>query len=190
MGGRSWKPEEDELLRKVWGMRGSLKVHAKLFDRRDNNALHIRGKRLGLPPRMALATDRYSVVRQKVAEAFEAGFTGTVQELCVVTEQCEREVLRRVTESHGSKYRICDWVRKQAFSDWTAVYTLGTEPDAPKPATQTNREKRKRHNEKRRLKEGRMNPFAGLISQVTDGEKITMSPAKGAYGSRIFREAA
>lgn len=185
MGGRAWKKEEDDLLRKVWGERGSLKVHAKLFDRRDNNALHIRGKRLGLPPRMSLATDRYSVVRQKIAEAFESGFVGTVQELCDVTGQCEREVLRRVTEGHGTKYRICDWVRKKAFSDWTAVYELGTEPDEPRPATQTNKEKRKRHNEKRRISEGRVNPFAALISQVTTGEKISMTPRKGSYGSRV-----
>lgn len=191
MGGRNWTYAEDELLREVWGKKGSLKVHAKLFKDRTNNALNLRGRDLGLPPRMNLATERYSVVRERVAEAFESGFMGTVRDLAIELKECEREVLRRVREGHGTKYRICSWNRKKAFMEWTAMYELGTAPDEPKPATQTQQEKRKRYNAKRRAKAKPFNPFATAISQVTNGEKITMSPKKGAYGSRVhYMEAA
>lgn len=190
MGARKWTKEEEDLLREVWQQRGSLKVHAKRFVNRNSNALHSHGRSIGLPPRMALATDRYSLVREMVAHEFENGFIGTVQDLSVRIGQCEREVLRRVTEMHGAKCRICHWVRRKAFSDWTAVYALGTEPDAQRPATQTHREKCKRYNEKRRAKAGKINPFAGLVCQVTGGEVLKMAPKKGSYGIRVYREAA
>jgi hypothetical protein len=187
MGGRNWTPEEDDLLRKLWNERGSLKVHAKRFQDRNNNALHIRGKVLGLPNRMHLSSDRYSVVRERVAEAFEKGFVGTVKDLASELGECEREVLRRVREGHGEKYRISNWTRKKAFMEWVAVYSMGAEPDAPKPPTQTDREKKSRYNAKRRQKTRNFNPFATAILNVTGVENI--SP-KGQYKSRVYREAA
>ena len=188
MGARKWTKEEEDLLREVWFQRGSLKVHAKRFVGRNSNALHRHGRStLGLPLRMDLATDRYSIVREQVAEAFENGFIGTVQDLVVEIGQCEREVLRRVREGHGTKYHISDWVRSKAFSDWTAIYSLGAKPDAPKPATQTNQEKRKRHNNKRKVKSGKFNPFAGLISQPPTVEKNSSELGRrGAYTVRRY----
>jgi len=187
MGGRTWTPEEDELLRKLWNERGSLKVHARQFVDRNNNSLALRGRALGLTGRMHLASDRYSIVREKVEEAFKAGFIGTVNEMAAHIGELERETLRRVKEGHGTKYRIFAWKRPKDFTEWIAVYALGTEPDEPKPATQTQQQKRKRYNAKRRVRASKVNPFATAILNVTGVENI--SP-KGQYKSRVYREAA
>lgn len=186
MGARKWTKEEEDLLREVWFQRGSLKVHAKKLGNRSNNAINLHGRSIGLPVRDELSFDRYSLIREQVSEAFEKGFTGTVDALAVEIGSCRREVLRRVREGHGTKYRISDWLRSKTFSNWIAVYTLGTEPDIPRPKAQTNQEKKKRYNEKRKIKAGKVNPFAALVSHVTGSEVIKMAPSKGRYERRVY----
>ena len=184
MGGKFWTPEEDALLRKLWNTRGSLKVHARQFVDRNNNSLNLRGRALGLPGRMHLASDRYSIVRQKVEEVLEAGFVGTVNDIAAHIGELERETLRRVKEGHGTKYRISAWKRPVDFTEWIAVYSFGTEPDEPKPATQTQQQKRKRYNAKRRVRPSKVNPFATAISNVLGVDVIS---TKGQYKSRVYR---
>lgn len=187
---KAWTPEEDAMVREVWQMEGALKWHMEKFPGRTVNAVRFRGHReLGLPHRTNLRASKYSWVQEVVEAEFAKGFTGTVHEMADATTASHQRVRELIKRGHGTKYYICDWKRRTNGCDWTPVWAAGTEQDAQKPAAKRGREVSVKYRRNKKIREGKVDPFAILVSQVTNGEKITMSK-KGAYGVRVFKEAA
>lgn len=183
---KAWTEQEDEVLRQVWKMEGALKWHMDKFPGRTINGVRFRGmKELGLPKRTHLRASKYSWVQEVVEQAFSDGFIGTVQEIADKTTASHQRVREIVKRGHGTKYYISDWKRRTNGCDWTPVWSPGTQQDEPKPEARPTKEISVRYRANKKIKEGKANPFAGLISQVTTGEKISMKPSKGSYGSRV-----
>jgi hypothetical protein len=178
---RKWSPDEEALLRKLWPHRGSLKTHAKKFVGRSNISLIAKGKSLGLPARKIYGGDQHSAIRKNILKAFEEGFVGTIEELRIKVGASRRTVCTYVHEERRHRYFICDWVRTEAFRSWTPVYKHGPGEDVPKPEKQTIEEKNARTRENRRLKKGKINPFASLVSPPTPPQVSSER-----YTSRVF----
>jgi hypothetical protein len=117
----------------------------------------------------------------------KTGYCGTTYEIAEKTRASHQRTRTMLREGHGTKYHIAGWKKCGGSSNWVAVWRFGPGADVPKPLPKEGKENSHEYRERRKIRQGKVNPFATLVSQVTDGEKITPN---GKYQSRIFKEAA
>lgn len=188
---KAWTEAEDNLLREIWAQPGALKWSIDKFPGRTINAIRFRGHReLGLPHRAKLRATTYSWVQEVVDAEFAKGFVGTVDQMAEITPASHQRIRQTIANGHGTKYYIKDWKRRTNGCDFTPVWAAGTEPDMPKPAPKSGAEISRKFRLNKKRRQGKFDPFSVLVNQVTGAEEIKMAPKKGAYGVRVFREAA
>jgi len=162
-----WSPAEIRILKKIYRGDESIKgAVAKLLPQRGYVAAKAEAVRLGLTGPKKRGRIGYSLVAAACEKALEDGQRFTADALSTKTGWKLHAVHRALAKARGKKFRVAEWTRLAIHGDFCAVWEIGTEPDAPRPARKhysvSNREARVR----RSIRAGNVNPFQTLINQV------------------------
>lgn len=166
---RAWTDEEDELLKRVWGEKGSLKMlAAAYFPDRTGKALADRAPRIGLPTKRGnLGHGQVSFCAIQIKRAIEENGALTCYELekaAGVQLPRAQEIVRGWLEK--GECHIVDWRRRSSDGPWSAAYALGKGENVPKPARKSGALVKREYLARRYGKKRTPNPFAvaaGLV---------------------------
>ncbi|MFM0243801.1 hypothetical protein [Paraburkholderia sediminicola] len=166
---RAWTPQERALLKRIYASNESIKVGVR---RHLPDRTYITAK--GEAQRMGLTGTKtrrgragYSWVEIAIEAALQDGRRLSANQLQERTGACKGGILKLLAKHHGKKFRIGDWMRSFSVGRYTALWELGSEPDAPRPASKTSTECCRTWRERKKARAGQINPFAGLVQQVT-----------------------
>lgn len=185
-----WTEEESARLKELWFQPCSIKRHLpELGNRTYQQVIDHAKKVLKLPARPTPDRGLKEYVRSfLMAELGERPCSAW--ELMQATGFSRSAICRILKNSNpgpDGDIHIADWRRRSHGGTPVAVYAAGPGENAIQPAPHSLQYHMERQRERRRRKS---NPFAGLVSQATGIERISTAPKKGAYGIRVFREAA
>lgn len=171
----AWTNEEDRILTEIWSMGTSLKSQMHRLPNRSWKAAIDRARVIGLKARPAKQfVSKYSWVEDVVIAELAKGTPLSAHLIADRTPASYQRAIQILRRGHGSKYRIADWERRNVTGtgSWTAIWALGSEPDAPRPANKSREAQSRDYRQKKRIAAGRFNPFlaaAGLVTPPSSG---------------------
>jgi hypothetical protein len=162
-----WSDEERAILRRIYAGDKPIKfaVRAELCGRTYRAALS-EAIRLGIAgeksrrPRVGYgwvgaAIDRLLAKRTMTCEELAAGTGASLASI------------RKIFQTRPPhKYYVADWIRIGGARGWTPVWGAGDFPDAPRPPRKSARDACRDYRSRRRIRAGRVDPFASLALQV------------------------
>ncbi|MBB5462899.1 hypothetical protein [Paraburkholderia sp. Cpub6] len=162
-----WTEEERAVLREIWTSDMSIKVGMKRLPRRGYDAARSEAQRLGISGKRG-RTGRigYAFVKPAIIAALEKESPLRADQLAQITGATVRQIHKTLAAGRSTTFRVDDWSRKSTFGDPTACWALGAAPDAPRPARKPTHVSQKESAARMRVRAGRFNPFATLVSQV------------------------
>ncbi len=163
-----WSPEEDAILRDIWASNGSLKSHLHRLPGRTWRGALVRASAIGLKARNAKQrADCYSWVEEEIDRVLADGIARTVKDIASETVASAVRIQQVLRARHSAKYRIAAWVRTRPTGSWWPKWVIGTDADTPKPAVKNPNETARAWRARKRIREGRINPFALLTGDVS-----------------------
>lgn len=166
MGAPKWKPEEDEIVRQIHASNKTAKESVHLLPGRSHFSIMGRFQSLGLPPRGGRGRSHYRWVEQPIVRLLSEGAPLTVLEMAQATGASYHRIRCTLYEGRGMKWHIDSHTRVYCRGSQSPKWTLGPGPDAPEPPALSKAETNRRDRERRKLKNGTVNPFltaAGFI---------------------------
>jgi hypothetical protein len=163
----AWTAEEDAILREFWP-HSSVKSQLWKLPNRAWKSVINRALVLGLPPRKAAVfVPDYSWVDELAFKELSAGLPMNSIQLSSrigASDSWTRRILRCDKQNH---FRIVGWehITSTGTGAWTAIWSVGSEPDVPMPK-RSNAERVRAYRAKDRIKTGHINPFAAAIGLV------------------------
>lgn len=164
-----WTEEEDEILRRMWKSKGSLKSKVGILPGRTWRSLLERGRKLGLTRRGGKNhSTGYSRIRNDIEDAIRKFGPMTARELSEIVEADQKYIGMLMRAGVGEKYYVTEWTRpRQSGSGSHAPrFAIGKRPNAPKPAIKSDAQCKRDWVRRQQVKAGRFNPFATLAMQV------------------------
>ncbi|NPT59071.1 hypothetical protein [Paraburkholderia elongata] len=165
-----WTDEEDAVLRGVWTMGCSLKSQLHRLPNRTWKSALDRARVLGLPKRKASEyVSKYSWAEEVITRELERGYPMTARQIEARTPASYERATQILRAGHGTKYRISGWLRSNPLGSgcWTAIWAMGTEPDAPKPEKKPRSMQCREYRTRKNIASGKINPFAVAMNQVS-----------------------
>lgn len=172
MGAPKWKPEEDEIVRQIHASNMTAKEAVYLLPGRSHFSIMGRFQSLGLPRRGGRGRSHYRWVEEAIVKLLSAGAPLTVLEMAQATGASYHRIRIIMYEGRGTKWHIGGYTRVYCRGTQSPKWIIGPGPDAPKPPALTKAETNRRDRERRRLKNGTMNPFltaAGFVEPKETG---------------------
>lgn len=158
-----WSPEEDAILRGIWATNGSLKSHLHRLPGRTWRGALVRANTIGLKARNAKQrADCYSWVEEEIDRVLADGVARTVKDIAAETVASDVRINQVLRARHGAKYRIAAWVRTRPNGSWWPKWLIGTAADTAKPSAKNPNATARAWRARKRIREGRINPFAIL----------------------------
>lgn len=164
-----WTEQEDEILRKMWKSKGSLKSKLGMLPGRTWRALLERGRKLGLTRRGGKNHSTcYSRVRNDIEDALRKFGPMTARELSEIVKADQKYVGMLLRAGVGDKYHVTEWTRPRLSGSGSHAprFAIGKGSNAPKPAIKSAAQCKKDWVRRQQVKAGRFNPFASLAMQV------------------------
>ncbi|WP_338509142.1 hypothetical protein [Burkholderia gladioli] len=166
MSERTWTPEQEELLRRIWPTGENLKPYlAKLGDRCYTTVVSY-AHDIGLGDRPKTARGRQPYVWQMIEAELMKG-PATAPEIINRTGLSLYGVYQNIKLANPGpkgKLHIVEWRKRSSGGEPIPVYVRGPGKNAPKPAPFTAREKDLMIKARKRAKN---NPFATAAGLVT-----------------------
>lgn len=189
---KKWTDEENAIIREIWASSRPVKEGFHRLPNRGERAILYHAQALGISGNRCIEKHARSMVLTLVHRAMKEGASMSSPEIAKRYSCSVKHAGELLAASRERKeIHISEWIRNRVAGPYVAVYAWGNKPDAVRPASKTSKEYNRRRYLNKKLDSGKFNPFATAISQVTNGEKITMKPSKGSYGSRVhYMEAA
>lgn len=140
---KSWTKDEDDLLRKVWGTPGSIKAYARNFPDRTVRSVWSRALALNLGGK-GPRTEHPNPTRDAVLETLKKHPNLDSVDLAEMTGCSRRSVMTALNMLHGSHIYVSGWIRRSDNGYWARRYSIGIQPDAPRPKPLTAKQLAKR----------------------------------------------
>lgn len=158
-----WTPEEYEILTRIWFEEGTMKVLiAKNLPHRSWRTTLEHGLSIGLRPRGAHARRHsYSWATEELDRVLAAEPNLAVSEIVARCKASRVRVTTLLSNGRG-KYFRSGWRNGRK----TPLWSLGPGPDVQPPAAATPTEICRRARQRKRVRMGRIDPFATLVQQV------------------------
>ncbi|WP_186260028.1 hypothetical protein [Burkholderia gladioli] len=163
---RAWTDHEIATLRAIHASDRTLKESQHLLPGRTTAAMSHMLRRLGLEPRLVRSTFRW--IEHAALDALADGLPRTSQNLAALVGSSHSRMRRVLRDQHGVLFRVAEWDRSSQ-DEPSPLWSLGSEPDAPRPAPFGAAERLRRYRARRHMP----NPFltaAGLIA-APSGQK-------------------
>lgn len=165
----AWTTKEVEILTRAWRGAESLKVAlARELPHRSYVSARTEAQRLGLTAESARGRKGrkgYSWLLPSIARVLSNGGCLTVAQIAREIGANPRSIGAILRAHHGSQFRIGDWVWPS--DKWAACWSIGGEPDAPKPAPKGARASCRDYQRKvRARKSAAVRAFASIAQQV------------------------
>lgn len=165
-----WTAEEDAILREMWAQ-GALKSQMSRLPSRSWKAMLTRAEKLKLPKRAATIFNcGHSWVDDAAYRLLRSGIPMNSHEMATrIGASQSRLRLMLSTDTHNH-FRIVGWEHISASNagSWTPIWSIGSEPDVPKPK-KTGAE-RMRILRAKKKRPAHCNPFAAALG-------LTQAPA-------------
>jgi hypothetical protein len=169
-----WSEGQEELLKKVWFGKGSIKASLDLFEGRSYIAVvsHAHQMKLGRRPHPAKGNAAF--VWDEIVRAY-TGKTATTHEISKKLRLSHTAVVNYLNlrdAGPAGRCHVADWERKPQGGPFTPIYALGPGINAAKPSNKTPEQikAQKRDYHRRRLVANgglpRHNPFAAVAGLV------------------------
>lgn len=165
-----WTADEDSLLRAEWATPGSIKSKLSLFPGRSWRALLVRAEKLGLGPREPkMRASTYSWVAEEIDRVLSQAPNLTVSEMSAASAASYERITQVLRSGHGALYYVSGWhqPRRSHGGSLAPRWSLGSGPDAPKPAARSRAQVVREYRLRKRVKSGRVNSFGFLVQQVS-----------------------
>jgi hypothetical protein len=164
-GPSTWTKAEDQAIRRGYKHGIPLKEIAAELDGRSPRAICARAIRLGLNGKFAGKTgSTFSWIEMAARKALEDGIPLTARALIAATGASNPGMVHLLRRVHGKGFYIANW--ENCGHTYAAMWALGDEPDAERPAKKTAADSCRAWRARQKLKVGAGNPFATLILQV------------------------
>jgi hypothetical protein len=168
---RAWSEEEREILRQIWRGKESIKVGMKRLPGRTYIAAKGEAQRLGLcGKRKRPGRTGYSWVDTAICRVLDANDAMSIGELAKETGASIAAIGKILRSARGKRFHVGGWSRASSVGDWTMKWSLGGGPDAPKPRPKSSRQTCRDWRERKRIRNGEVNPFSTVIAQVIGAE--------------------
>lgn len=165
----AWSPEDRHQLRAIYKGNESIKaaVH-RLMPHRGYLAAKREAQRIGIAGTISRAgRTGYSWVFAAIEAALADDGRMTQAQLATATGASANAVNKAIAKNHGKKIRIADHTRASKFGNHEGLWELGAGPDVPPPAPKTSSAASRDWRARERIRSGHVDPFAGLVQQVT-----------------------
>ncbi|MFM0306254.1 hypothetical protein P0D71_00470 [Paraburkholderia sp. RL17-383-BIF-A] len=163
----AWTDAEKSILAEIWNSPVAIKIGLRRLPGRSYEAARGEAWRIGL--RGAPGTKGrtgYAWVLPAVAAALKVQPNLPVARIAEITGAGVNSVNRTLRDGHGKQFHISGWVRSSVFGGLAAQWSLGAQQDAEKPGAKPLNLVQKDSKARTRIRAGRFDPFATLISQV------------------------
>lgn len=169
---KAWSPQEIAILKRIYASNESIK-HAAARELPDRTYPMVKSEaqRLGIcaPKRMPRGYG-YSAVFRGVERLLAPDEDGTapmmsVAEIAAELRVASESVRSALKRQHGKRVRVADFGRAGGGGR-AQLWALGSGPDAVRPPRKTNSEASRQYRERRRIRGGTFNPFAGLAVTI------------------------
>lgn len=164
-----WTAEDDAAIRKMWKMKGPLKLHMSLLPNRSWRSVVERGHKIGLKPRgNTKHSTAYSWVREEIDRALSKHRALTACEISKIVPASPEYIAQQLRNYCGERYYIAGWaqLRPCGNGSFSPKYALGSAPNAPKPELKPHAKCQKEYRARETGRTAPMNPFAVAMNQV------------------------
>lgn len=160
-----WSPEEDAILIEIYANSRPVKHQINRLPGRSYPAAKARAERLKLEHKKPITDGSLSWIKPAIIAALKTGplSVASLERITGATRAGMKPVLRRW---RGTEWYVAGWERAGTHG-WLPQWALGNDLDAPKPQPKSMRQACREWRQRRRIAQGRVNPFAPLTGMVT-----------------------
>lgn len=155
----AWTPEEDAILAEIWASPRSIKVGLHRLPNRTYDAARVHAIAIGLGSKAPAQKGSRSPYFNGIIKAIKDNGPLTTLEISKLLKACRRTIQRILDDCHGTDFHVGDW-RKVGSNHIAAAWALGALQDAPRPAPKSANEAHKDYRQRKKIREGRYDPFA------------------------------
>lgn len=168
-GDAFWTTREVEILKRIWYGKESLKVAlARELPHRTYNGARSEAARLGLTANFdggRTGRNGYSWLLPSIERVLADGEMRTAALIAREVGVTERSVGQVLRLHRGRAFRVAGWT--WPTDKWAACWSLGAEPDVPKPAPKGSRAATRAYQQRQRIRRhAGANVFASIAQQV------------------------
>jgi hypothetical protein len=164
-----WEQWERDLLTRIYHGRESIKVAVhRLLPHRGYVAAKTEAARIGLTgTRPEGGRTGYSWIFRSIELQLDGGKRMTADDLAFAVGASGSATRQAIEREHGAKVRVGEWKRTRGFEHLTAMWELGSGPDAPRPVPLTSNQLNKRRWARKKEHARSSDPFSTIVQQVT-----------------------
>jgi hypothetical protein len=160
-----WTPEEEAVLAEIWAQPRILKAGMSRLPGRTYDAARVHAKAMGLGEKPVAQKGSRSPFFNCIIGEIKKNGPLTSLELSRLLKVSRRTMQRVLQDCHGVEFHIGDW-KNEASKHLSMMWAIGPGPDAPKPPPKSAFDAHKDYRIRKRIKGGRINPFASAAGLV------------------------